>query len=231
SSSHPFDPSLPLNYLNLSLHYDPSPLHFPIAFLINHLPNLPPHIARHFSIVTTPKQRTVIPTIRNRRLKYTTTGPVQLSFQTATRRWPHLWPGRERGGVEENREEKNWVEQQFLQGNKQHVGKLGTLLGEYEEEREAERIRTLRREKASLDDEFVPEEEDESEEEFETETETEEEARAWFERHIREQFIYVSQWYQIFSHVQDIDYDLVDWDETLDTEDDREAEERWFDEE
>ncbi len=31
--------------------------------------------------------------------------------------------------------------------------------------------------------------------------------------------------------VEDIDYGRVDWDESLDTEDDREAEERWFDEE
>ena len=28
-----------------------------------------------------------------------------------------------------------------------------------------------------------------------------------------------------------VDYERVDWDESLDTEDDREAEERWFDEE
>lgn len=30
---------------------------------------------------------------------------------------------------------------------------------------------------------------------------------------------------------KDVDYERVDWDESLDTEDDREAEERWFDEE
>jgi hypothetical protein len=28
-----------------------------------------------------------------------------------------------------------------------------------------------------------------------------------------------------------MDYDAVDWDETLDEEDDRDTEERWFDEE
>jgi hypothetical protein len=28
-----------------------------------------------------------------------------------------------------------------------------------------------------------------------------------------------------------MDYDVVDWDDQLDSEDDREAEERWFDEE
>jgi hypothetical protein len=31
--------------------------------------------------------------------------------------------------------------------------------------------------------------------------------------------------------MQSIDYDIVDWDESLDDDDDRDAEERWFDEE
>lgn len=30
---------------------------------------------------------------------------------------------------------------------------------------------------------------------------------------------------------KDVDYERIDWDESLDTEDDKEVEERWFDEE
>jgi hypothetical protein len=35
----------------------------------------------------------------------------------------------------------------------------------------------------------------------------------------------------IVTSSQDIDYDKVDWDESLDADDDREAEEKWFDDE
>lgn len=184
-----FDPSIPLRYLGLPPDYVPSPETDPLAFLNKHLSHLPPHILAHFSNITTVKQRTIVPTIRNRRLKYTTTMPTELSFQVATKKWPYMWKGRERAGLDEGRDEKYWANHEFLAGQHQHIGKLGNLLGEYEEEREAERTRTLRRTHVQAD-EFVPEE-DESDEEIATpEGEAEEEAMTWFERLVRERFIY-----------------------------------------
>jgi hypothetical protein len=53
------------------------------------------------------------------------------------------------------------------------------------------------------------------------ESESPEEAQALFERRVRERFIY--------GLLEGADYDSVDWDEWLDVEDDRDAEERWFD--
>ncbi|KAK2466067.1 hypothetical protein APHAL10511_001709 [Amanita phalloides] len=213
-----------LTYLALPSDYVPSPHTDPIAFLSRHLHHLPPHILAHFSSITSAKQRTIIPIIRNRRLKYANTTPTELSFQIAKKTWPHLWKGHERAGLNESRDEKEWANHNFLAGHHQHVGKLGSLLGQYEEEREAERTRTLRR-THTLTEEFV-EEEDESESGEEPTVpveETEQEAIASFERVIRERLIY--------GLLEDFDYDRIDWDESLDTDDDREAEERWFDEE
>jgi hypothetical protein len=186
-----FDPSVPLRYLGLSLDYVPSPETDPVDFLNKHLSHLPPHILAHFGTITTAKQRTIIPTIRNRRLKYTTTMPTELSFQVAKKKWPHMWKGRERVGLDEGRDEKEWANHDFLAGQHQHIGKLGNLLGEYEEEREAERTRTLRRAQVQVD-EFVPEEDEESDEETAgtPEGEAEEEEITWFERLVRERFIY-----------------------------------------
>ncbi|KAL1747503.1 hypothetical protein HDZ31DRAFT_31946 [Schizophyllum fasciatum] len=241
-----FNDKAVLNYLGLDASHPPS--QNPIDFLNRHLTALPPHLAAHFSQLTTPKQRTAVPRIRNRRTKYTTTAPEALSFSAARRTWPHLWEGRERRGQEEAAEERRWVQEGFMPGERRHVNKIGTLLGEYEEEREAERVRELRRERASAvpapdpEDDFVPEEESESDDETidagdvagrfaslaikptpkpEPE-ETDADRRALFERIIRERFIY--------GLLDNIDYDKVDWDESLDSDVDREAEERWFDE-
>lgn len=82
----------------------------------------------------------------------------------------------------------------FLDGAEQQVGNLGKLLGEFEEEREAERVRAIRR--MQVNDEFVPEEEDsDSEEEDEALDvqeidESSEDAQILFERRIKERFIY-----------------------------------------
>ncbi|KAF8640004.1 hypothetical protein AX17_001249 [Amanita inopinata Kibby_2008] len=208
-----FDTSSSLKYLGLPEDYDPSPQNAPIVFLTKHLSHLPPHILQHFSQITSAKQRTVIPAIRNRRLKYTSTMPDELGFELAKKRWPHMWTGGGREEIEESRDEKEWVNHGFLKGHQQYVGKLGDLLGGYEEEREAERMRKLRRQRNIIMEDFVPEEDESSEDESTTrDEETDEEARESFER-------------------LDINYDRVDWDESLDSEDDREAEERWFDEE
>ncbi|KAJ7228497.1 hypothetical protein GGX14DRAFT_413435 [Mycena pura] len=214
-------------YLGLDANSQPDPQTAPIEFLIAHLRYLPPHLLSSFSASTIPKERSRIPAVRNRRLKYTNTDPPELQFSAARSQWPLLYEGQVRRGQQEGEEEKRWADKDFLQGFTRHVGKLGTLLGGYEEEREAERFRALRRERAEA--EFVPEEESDSDEEYDQtyvsqqEPMTEEDAKASFERLIRERFIY--------GLLEDFDYDKVDWDETLDGDADREAEERWFDEE
>ena len=53
------------------------------------------------------------------------------------------------------KEEEEWASKQFLDGKKMHVGKLGPLLGGYEEEREAERVRTIRRREAERLEEII----------------------------------------------------------------------------
>jgi len=224
-----------LRYLGLPQDYTPCPEKEPILFLKTHLGHLPPHIAVYFSKVATPKQRAAIPTIRNRRLRYVNSKPADLSFDVARRTWADLWGGRERAGVEGGQEERDWVERDFLSGTEKHLGKLGHLLAEYEEEREAERVRALRWSQPVYDD-FVPEEDNDSDDGGGPEpVENEEEKRESFERTIKERFIYglldVSEktCIKLQLIVQRIDYDIVDWDELLD--DNRDAEERWFDEE
>ncbi|KAJ7638935.1 hypothetical protein FB45DRAFT_827566 [Roridomyces roridus] len=215
------------SYLGLSADSQPDPASEPIDFLKLHLRELPPHLLAQFSTVTTPKDRTQIPLIRNRRLRYASTNPPELGFSAARTTWPMLYEGQGRRGQSEGEEERNWAERDFLQGSTKHVGKgrLANLLGGYEEEREAERFRSLRRERNEA--EFVPEEESDSDDEEPAgppEQMTEEESRAAFERLIRERFIY--------GLLDDgMDYGKIDWDEQLDSEDDREREERWFDEE
>ena len=193
SSGAPVFTSPPiLSYLQLPETYTPSPKESPIDFLQLHIRQLPPHLLLTFSLITNPKQRTTVPTIRNRRLEYTHSNPEELSFVEARSRWPTLWEGRERRGMEEGQSEREWVMNDgFLKGSTKHVGKLGVLLGEYEEEREAERVRALRRERAA-EAAFVPEEDSDSEDEdmAYAEEEKPEEAKGSFERLVREQFIY-----------------------------------------
>ncbi|KAG1907027.1 uncharacterized protein F5891DRAFT_999846 [Suillus fuscotomentosus] len=214
-----------LSYLALPQDYNPLPSVDPIEFLKRHLHELPPNIIQRFSLVTTPKQRTTITEIRNRRLKFTESRPRSLSFAVARNTWPTLWQGRERRGQEEGKEEQEWAKMNFLGGSEQQVGNLAKLLGDMEEEREAERVRFIQRTQAN--DDFVPEEESDSEDENDSEypeiqePESPQEAQALFERIIRERFIY--------GLLEGADYDSVDWDEWLDVDDDRNAEERWFD--
>ncbi|KAG8218646.1 hypothetical protein J3R82DRAFT_4310 [Butyriboletus roseoflavus] len=237
-----FRESAILSYVGLPPEYEPRPSASPIEFLQKHLHVLPPHLIVGFSFVTTPKQRSVITEIRNRRLAYTKTGPKQLAFAEARNRWPHLWFGRGRHDQEAVQEEREWAEKGFLGGGAQQVGKLGALLADYEEEREAERIRQVRRQRASED--FVPEQEEDSEGELSDQgivevEESPEEERATFERRITELFIYGMLEVSVANRetvgdsdecLQGADYELVDWSEQYDVEDDREQE-RYFDEE
>jgi len=219
-----------ISYLGLPDDYTPSPSAEPIEFLKRHLRYIPPHLMGSFSSTTTPKQRTLIPAVRNRRSRYTESHTSELGFTAAKNSWPTLWEGRELRGKEEAKEEVEWAEKGFLEGKKQHVGKLGTLLGGYEEEREAERVRGIRRREAEYRESLPEEEEDtDSEEEDGAVAETAqveenlEEMKMSFLRSIKEKFIY--------GLLENIDYDKVDWDERWDVDNDRDAEERWFDEE
>jgi hypothetical protein len=191
STTIEFHKSGVLAYLGLPDDYDPSPQSAAIPFLVKHIAQLPPHLLAHFSYVTSSKERTVITTIRNRRLKYADSNPPELCFASARSRWPNLWQGKEHPGMEEAVEERAWADNHFLQGATKHVGKLGNLLGGYEEEREAERARILRRERA-VNSDFVPEEDESSGEDTSNVVteETLEDMKASFERRIREHFIY-----------------------------------------
>ncbi|KAF7332043.1 DUF2052 domain-containing protein [Mycena kentingensis (nom. inval.)] len=207
------------NYLGLHDHSTPDPETQPIAFLRIYLSSLPPNLLPCFSSITTPKDRAVLPIIRNRRFKYVQSNPPQLQFAAAITQWPLLYDGPRTRDRNNGVDEKRWAEQEFLGGSSstKHVGKLGDLLSEYEDEREAERFRAIRRQKA--EDNFVPEEE--SDDETPDEPATEAEAKAVFTRAIRERFI--------SGLLEGANYD-VDWDDKWDEDEDREAEERWFDE-
>ncbi|KAI0723127.1 hypothetical protein C8Q76DRAFT_794098 [Earliella scabrosa] len=215
-----------LSYLALPPSYEPSPRTAPVEFLRKHIRELPPHLLALFSKHTTPKARTAVPAIRNRRLKYAESHPAELSLANAKSTWPALWEGRERPGQEQGKEEKDWAEKEFLGGEgTQQVGKLGALLGEYEEERESERVRAIRRLRAEYI-ESLPEEDEDSDEEDEIPIPEElspAENEEAFLRIVKERFIY--------GLLDSVDYDKVDWDERWDEDLDRDAEERWFDDE
>lgn len=164
-----------LSYLGLPADYSPLPSESPVEFLRNFLYQLPPHLISRFGSVTTAKQRSVIPAIRNRRLRYTETAPKELAFESARSRWPQLWTGYGRYVTRAGEEEKEWARKEFMGGSQLKVGKLGHLLGGYEEEREAERMRHLGK--------FIPKEDEEEEEE-------EDEEEDDFVRRIKELFIY-----------------------------------------
>ncbi|KIY49370.1 hypothetical protein FISHEDRAFT_41718 [Fistulina hepatica ATCC 64428] len=232
-SSHPsFDETAILSYLKLDASYEPSPLRRPVEFLLQHIRNLPPHLLVKFADVTDPKQRSKIAIIRNRRNQYTKNNPPELQFSAARSIWPYLWDGRDRPWEEEGVDERRWVQQDFLPGQHQHVNGLAQLLGGYEEERQAERVRIIRRERGALHtvlqhepvDEIVEEEEDSSDEDSSgspLQPETDAYRQATFERMIRERFI--------DGLLDAIDYNTVDWDESLDSDVDHEVQEQWFD--
>ncbi|EJF62774.1 hypothetical protein BD309DRAFT_864520 [Dichomitus squalens] len=227
SATRDFDSAPVLSYLALPDDYQPSPQTAPVEFLRKHIRELPPHLLALFSANTTPRERTVVPEIRSRRLKYVESKPPEFSLAEAKSTWPALWEGRERPGTEQAKAEKEWADKEFMGGTvQQQVGKLGELLRDYEEERESERVRTIRRQRAEYI-ESLPEEDEESDEDEDDQAPLPEpspiENEAWFQRNIQERFIY--------GFLESIDYDKVDWNEQWDEDLDREAEERWFDDE
>ena len=124
-------------YLGLDANYEPKPSSDPITFLQKHLTQLPQSMLVRFSTITNPKARTMVNAIRNRRYKYTSSSPQELTGDHARDNWKELWPGPSEDAMarirrlqaQENSDEKSWAETSFLGGRKQHVGKLGGLLG------------------------------------------------------------------------------------------------------
>lgn len=116
--------------------------------------------------------------------------PTELSLTNAKSMWPALWEGRERPGTEQAKEEREWAARHFLGDGKQKVGNLGSLLGDYEEERESERVRTIRRQRAEYIESLPEEDESDSEDEEVPEDPDPSEVEQSFVRSVREQFIY-----------------------------------------
>ena len=194
SSEHKTGALPVLAYLALPQSYEPSPETSPIEFLQKHIRELPPHMLMLFSTTTAPRERAVIPVVKNRRFKYAETKPPELALVNAQSTWPALWEGWERPGKDQGRDEKEWADKEFMDGGtKQQVGKLGALLGDYEEERESERVRAVRRRRAEYI-ESLPEEDEESDESGEEPPVPEDvpiaDREVAFLRSIKEHFIY-----------------------------------------
>lgn len=195
-----FDSAPVLKYLGLPQDYAPSPKEDPLAFLRLHLAILPQSLLESFSSVVSPRQRTLIPLVKNRRTQYALNYPSELGWDYGRSLEPLLWDSfnssmqtsartvAPRPGVEAANQEREWAEKNFVgfvssdnsgptsgQSGQPHprrgqVGRLGDLLAEYEEEREAERLRMVRRERAA-----VAAAEREAEEEFDSESGDEDE--------------------------------------------------------
>lgn len=208
------DLNIVIKYLGLPQNYDPSPSKAPLEFLKLHLRHLPPEHLCLFSSYITTKQRTDIPAIRNRRLRYVESEPSEFSTSTARETWPTLWQGLvapDHGRGEAN-EEKEWADKEFLPGKEKQLGKLGDLLRGYEEERGAERARAVRRKQREFE-ESLPEEDEDTDDEDDLAggfVPPEEElspldAEALFKRRLKERFIYgLLDVSQIFRHAPSI---------------------------
>ena len=204
----PSDAQIILKYLDLPPSYSPSPSSEPKSFLEVHIHQLPPNLLARFASALDIHDRSSLPVIRNRRTQYVQSAPKEYTFEGARRRFPDLWESiaLARGDPasrmdvravarEDAEDEKRWAEREFLGGTRGQVGKLGTLLGGYEEERVAVQEREKRRERIKL-----REIEKETEEEFEESSDEEldsppgpedlAQARETFTRLVKERFIY-----------------------------------------
>jgi len=208
--------SLVLRYLSLPETYTPNPSTLPIAFLRLHLSILPSSILQHFSFLLSPRQRTTLSAIRNRRLTYHTSAPTAFSFPIARNKWVDIWDEIAPGAVlQENwrdtsksyaEDEKAWAEAAFLDGETVagKKSRLGRLLADYEEERvgEVERAnrsaRLRKREARKAGDREAELQDTEEEEEEEELSEDDQDAapavdnqqlKGTFERVLKERFI------------------------------------------
>jgi hypothetical protein len=205
----PSDAQIILKYLDLPPSYSPSPSSDPRAFLEAHIHQLTPNLLARFASALDIHERSSLAVIRNRRTQYVQSAPGPYSFEGARKRFPDLWesialasgdsaPRADMNAVarEGADDEKTWAEREFLGGARGQVGKLGTLLGTYEQERVVEREREQRRERAKR-----REVERGTEEEFEESSDEEgldlrpgpedlAQARETFTRLVKERFIY-----------------------------------------
>jgi hypothetical protein len=187
-----------LKYLGLPSDYEPSPAREPLQFLAKYLRSLPQDLLGLFTSHVNAKERTVLPAIRNRRLRYFESDPPEFSMPIAKFSFAHLWPGAvgnlndvSRQGA---KEEQEWADNEFLGGQRKQVGKLGELLGGYEEERGAERARNLKRLQREME-ESLPEEDEDSDDEEDGPNGREDElspqqAEELFKRRLKERYIY-----------------------------------------
>ncbi|CUA70178.1 hypothetical protein RSOLAG22IIIB_00526 [Rhizoctonia solani] len=246
SAVHKFDGGPILRYLALDPDYAPSPDESPIEFLKQHMSQLPPHLLILFNAhpKATPRARASVPAIKNRRCAYAATEPKSLDPDVLSKTDPGVWDlvNSERAQAltirrpavvdedEAEADERDWASNEFQDGNKMHVGKIGELLAELEGERRRERERAVRRQvlvARAREEETLQEEEESSDEEeggvsAGPERLRPDPAEEDIRRAIREQFI--------SGLLTNVDYDKVDWEERWDP-DDRDNEERWFDEE
>ncbi|KAG8881106.1 hypothetical protein FRB97_000158 [Tulasnella sp. 331] len=146
-----FDPHPTLKYLSLPDNYAPSPSTDAVEFLQKHLLNLPPSLLSSFSLILTPRQRTMLVKIRNRRTTWASSqdGVRELSWQNARRNDPISYetymiaaagnrgaplagssdpcaPDREiRRGEEEGQDERRWAEVNFLGSANEYTRHVG----------------------------------------------------------------------------------------------------------
>ena len=205
----PSDAQIILKYLDLPPSYSPSPSRDPRSFLEAHIHQLPPNLLTLFTSALNIHERSSLPVIRNRRTQYLQSAPGEYTFEGARKRFPDLWesialasgdpaPRVDVRAVarEDAHDEKLWAEREFLGGARGQVGRLGTLLGGYEEERVAEQEREKRRERVKLreiereTEEEVEETSDEEELDSPPSTEDLAQARESFTRLVKERFIY-----------------------------------------
>ncbi|KAG9105075.1 hypothetical protein FRC06_000048 [Ceratobasidium sp. 370] len=242
--SSAFDSAPILKYLSLDADYTPSPSQNPIEFLKRHITQLPPHLlvlfGNHPSV--TPRARASIPAIKNRRCNYAAGEPRGLDPDVLSRTDADIWDlvneERPQGQIaqrptapeadEDVADERAWANEEFQGGVKGHVGKIGELLAELEGERTRERQRRIRRQAAATRARREETEEEVEESSEEDDDEEEPGARQFdapekdLRRVVRERFI--------SGLLKEFDYDAIDWDEKWEP-DDRDSEDRWFDEE
>ena len=122
----------------------------PLTFLSNNIYNLPPHLLKYFESVTTPKQRTSIPIIKKRRLNWARSVHSRDTFTADTGRFrdpsnfEQSLDRDERGyhpshayAQDAGAKESQWLENESMMSGHAKLGKLGTLLSEYESERDS----------------------------------------------------------------------------------------------
>ncbi|KAG9002354.1 hypothetical protein FRB94_003970 [Tulasnella sp. JGI-2019a] len=253
-----FDPHPSLRYLSLPNEYIPSPNTNPVEFLERHLQDLPQSLLSPFSLILTPRQRTTLVRIRNRRTIWASSsdGIKQLSWQNVRREDPISYetymiatagsrgaplagasdpsaPEREiRSGEEEAHEERHWAETNFLGGANEYTRHVGE--GRFAKLLgEFEEEREVERHRELRAEVWKRQQEgEESYQEEEEDSEGEEVTEQPFEspEEARRSFERVIREQFIDGRLGWVEYDTVDYDDQWDraSVDD---EERWFDDE